>query len=138
MRFMNIPISWSNYGDEMYRKDQYVYGAKAAGLGALGAAGATASLLLLGQRRIPALRRVHSSVNICSVVMAGLFAGVFTADKAGLRFERLHRTDEGTAVLTNAQRSEQQIWNTLTLREKALTWIKDNQACTVTTGYVSS
>lgn len=129
----HVPISWSDYGNAVYREGQYSYGAKAGTVSALTSAGATSALFALAKSRGI---NMHASVKCSTIAMVGIFAGVFAADKAGLRFERINRTDQGTAVLSKAAQREQEIWTALTPQDKAMTWLKDHRAATVTTGYV--
>lgn len=136
MGVFNVPTSWTDYGDYAYRQDQYVYGSKAAGVGALTGLGLTVPLIMAAQRKIPSMRQMHPTVKASIMVSAAIFGGVFAADKGGLRFGRANFSDHGKGVLNQDRVQQSQLWSSLSGRDKALTWLKEHRVAVVATGYV--
>ncbi|CAD6883997.1 unnamed protein product [Tilletia controversa] len=118
-------------GNEERRQQQYDYAISAAAKGAaLGLSLALPTAYILNKRWAP-FRRLNLPVQSFFVTSASIAAGVIAADKAGIRFDEQHYTDQGAISRRRALSVEDQMWAELGMRDRVLTHIKDNQFAVV-------
>lgn len=135
---MSNTLDNSSYGNAAYRNEQYNYTVKWGAAGFLAGGGLLGyPIVYLASRRYPAVRKAHPSVKFSFMLSTACALGMIAADKAGLRFDRLHRNDAGAALIAAAATEEEKIWHSLTPAQKTLTYIKDNKVPVALGGYVS-
>ncbi|KIS67873.1 uncharacterized protein UMAG_03929 [Mycosarcoma maydis] len=125
-------------GDVERREAQYNASVSAAarGFGAGLAVSAPSAYVL--NRSWPAFRSLTPAIKLFFVSSFAIGTGVIAADKAGIRFDQEHYTDAGAAVQRRFQSRTQSEWNSLSTRDKALTWAKENKFSVVAATWASS
>lgn len=136
---MSSTLDGAKVGDSAYRDAQYNETVKWGAIGFFGGGALVGyPILALASRKWPYVAKAHPSVRFSFCLSSGCAIGTIAADKAGLRFDRLHRNDVGAAMIAQSQTKEEQIWSSLSPAQKALTYTKDNKVSVVIGGYVSS
>ncbi|SNX85813.1 uncharacterized protein MEPE_04522 [Melanopsichium pennsylvanicum] len=125
-------------GDVERREAQYNASVQAAakGFGYGLAFGAPSAYAL--NRTWPAFRGLTPAIKLFFVSSIAIGAGVISADKAGIAFDKEHYTDAGAAVVRRNQTREQKQWEALSARDKALTWAKENKFSVVAATWATS
>lgn len=125
-------------GDPRRRQAQYdaaLYGGLKGGSAGFAAAVPTAYLL---NRSWAPFRGLTLPLKAFFVTMITVSSGVIAADKAGIAFERAGYSDQGASVSRQYQTQEQADWASLSARDKALTWAKENKFSVVAGSWVLS
>ncbi|KAL9936095.1 hypothetical protein V8E36_004937 [Tilletia maclaganii] len=114
-------------GNEERRQQQYDYAISHAAKGAALGLGAALPVAFILNKRWAPFRRLNLPVQAFFVSSAAIASGVIAADKAGIRFDEEHYTDEGARIRRQNLSVEDQMWAQLSMRDRILTHIKDNQ-----------
>jgi len=125
-------------GDKARRDAQYSAAVAGGMRGALTGAAISGPTIYLLHRNVAGFRGLSLPVKTLFGVMAVSASGVWSADRAGLRWDREHYSDRAAQLGRQYASRDERDWAELSSGDKALTWAKDNKFGVVAGSWLAS